>query len=128
MPQVRYAPGALRGLQRLHELLKPRNPAAARRAGETIREAVQVLGHHPGLGRPIEDMPDEYREWVIKFGDSGYLARYRMDDDIVTILAVRHQKEAGYCSRVGIKVIDKLTLLNYANNQQTGSYGSHTCT
>ncbi len=96
MPQVRYAPGALRDLQRLHEFLKLRNPTAARRAGETIRETVQVLGHQPGLGRPIEDMPDEYREWVIKYGDSGYLARYRMDDDIVTILAVRHQKEAGY--------------------------------
>ena len=57
---------------------------------------MQALGHQPGLGRPIEDMPDEYLEWVIKFGDSGYLTRYRMDDDIVTILAVRHQKEAGY--------------------------------
>ncbi len=96
MPQVIYAPGALRDLQRLHEFLKPRNPAAARRASVIIREAVQVIAHQPGLGRPIEDMPDEYREWIIKFGDSGYLARYKMDGDIVTILAIRHQKEAGY--------------------------------
>ncbi|MDF2600648.1 MAG: hypothetical protein K0Q54_3471, partial [Methylobacterium brachiatum] len=29
-------------------------------------------------------------------GDSGYVARYRVDDDVVTILAVRHQKEAGF--------------------------------
>jgi plasmid stabilization system protein ParE len=41
-------------------------------------------------------MPDEYREWVIDFGDSGYVARYRIDADRATILAVRHQKELGW--------------------------------
>jgi plasmid stabilization system protein ParE len=44
------------------------------------------------IGRPIEDMSDEFREWVIDFGDSGYVARYRINTDEVTILAVRHQK------------------------------------
>lgn len=48
------------------------------------------------MGRLIEDFPEQYREWTIGFGDSGYLARYRFDGDAVTILAVRHQKEAGY--------------------------------
>ncbi|XXG19477.1 MAG: type II toxin-antitoxin system RelE/ParE family toxin [Ferrovum myxofaciens] len=41
-------------------------------------------------------MGHEYREWLIDFGDSGYVARYRFDGETVTILAVRHQKEAGY--------------------------------
>ena len=59
-------------------------------------KAVLVLGLQPQIGRPVEDMPDEYREWLIDFGDSGYVARYRFDGDSVTILAVRHQKEAGY--------------------------------
>ncbi|WP_447704811.1 type II toxin-antitoxin system RelE/ParE family toxin [Methylobacterium brachiatum] len=44
----------------------------------------------------IEDLPEQYRDWLIDFGDSGYVARYRVDDDVVTILAVRHQKEAGF--------------------------------
>jgi plasmid stabilization system protein ParE len=48
------------------------------------------------MGRPIEDLPEQYREWVIAFGDSGYVARYRIDGDVVTILAIRHQKEAGF--------------------------------
>jgi len=48
------------------------------------------------MGRLIEDLPEQYREWPIDFGDSGYVARYRLDGDTVTILAVRHQKEAGY--------------------------------
>ena len=96
MPQVKYAPGAIRDLQRLRDFLRPKNPDAAKRAAEAIIKALKVLGYQPQIGRPIEDMPDEYREWVISFGDSGYVARYRFDGKEVTILAVRHQKEVGY--------------------------------
>ena len=96
MPQVRFSPLAIRDLERLREFLRPKSPIAAKRAGEVIVKAVQVLGLQPKLGRPIEDMPDEFREWIIDFGDSGYVARYRIDSDAVTILAVRHQKEVGY--------------------------------
>lgn len=59
-------------------------------------KALQVLGLQPQIGRPIEDMPDQYREWIINFGDSGYVVRYRLDVEAVTILAIRHQKEIGY--------------------------------
>lgn len=96
MPQVRFAPPAIRDLERLREFLRPKSPIAAKKAGEVIVKAVQVLGLQPQLGRPIEDMPDEFREWIIDFGDSGYVARYRIDTDAVTILAVRHQKEVGF--------------------------------
>ncbi|QHD70516.1 type II toxin-antitoxin system RelE/ParE family toxin [Sphingobium yanoikuyae] len=40
--------------------------------------------------------PPEYREKLIAFGNSGYVALYRLDGDVVAILAVRHQKESGY--------------------------------
>ena len=30
------------------------------------------------------------------FGDSGYLARYRLEGETVVILALRHQREAGF--------------------------------
>jgi len=96
MPQVIYAPGAIRDLQRLRECLRPKNLVAAKRAADTIIKALQVLGLQPQIGRPVEDMPDQFREWVVDFGDSGYVARYRFDGEAVTILAVRHQKEVGY--------------------------------
>ena len=96
MPQVRYAPEAIRDLQRLREFLRPLNPASAKRASERIRNSLQVLGHQPHIGRPIEELPDEFREWVIEFSDNGYLVRYRIDADSVTILSMRHQKEAGF--------------------------------
>lgn len=96
MSRLIWSQPALLDVQRLYRFLAPRNPNAARRAVKAIRQGVKVLGQQPGIGRPIEDMPDEFREWIIDFGDSGYVARYRLDPGVVTILAVRHQKEAGY--------------------------------
>ena len=97
MPQVIFAPAAIRDLQRLRDFLRPKSADAALRAGESIRQGVKILGAHPSLGRMAEDdLPDAFREWLIDFGDSGYVVRYRINDDTVTILAIRHQKEAGY--------------------------------
>ena len=49
------------------------------------------------MGRPIDDQP-ELRELVIGFGEAGYVALYRYvaREQAVFVLAVRHQKEAGY--------------------------------
>ncbi|MFZ5485882.1 MAG: type II toxin-antitoxin system RelE/ParE family toxin [Pseudomonadota bacterium] len=96
MPRLIWTPPALRDVQRLYRFLAPKNLDAAKRAVKAIRRAVQVLEQQPGLGRPVEDMPEEFREWIIDFGDSGYVARYRIGQDAVTILAVRHQKEVGF--------------------------------
>lgn len=96
MSRLIWSPRALLDVQRLYRFLAGKNVDAAKRAIMTVRQAVKVLGHQPGIGRPIEDMPDEFREWVIDFGDSGYVARYRIDSDAITILAVRHQKEVGF--------------------------------
>lgn len=96
MPRLIWTPPALRDVQRLYRFLAPKNLDAAKRAVKAIRRAVQVLEQQPGLGRPVEDIPEEFREWIIDFGDSGYVARYRIGQDAVTILAVRHQKEVGF--------------------------------
>ncbi len=66
------------------------------RAGETITKAIGLLGQQPHIGRPIKNMPTEYREWPIDFGDSGYVVLYRLTSGGLPILAVRHQREAGY--------------------------------
>ena len=96
MPRLIWSPSALRDVQRLYRFLATKNPDAARRAVKAMRAEVEVLALQPAIGRPIEDLPEAFREWVIDFGDSGYVARYRIDADVVTILAVRHQKEAGF--------------------------------
>ena len=83
-------------MQRLYRFLAGRNTDAARRAIKAIRESVKVLARQPGIGRPVEDMEPEYREWIIDFGDSGYVALYRYDGETAVIPAVRHQRETGY--------------------------------
>ena len=98
MPQVTLSANALRNLDRLLIFLKPKNPAATRRAAQAIKKTLKLLADNPEMGRVIEDMPEDYREVVIEFGKSGYLARYRFDsdEDIVVILAIRHQRELDY--------------------------------
>lgn len=96
MPQVRFSSTALNDLQRLRDFLRLRNPAAAKRAAAAITQAIQLLGQHPQIGRPAEEMDIEYRELPIDFGDSGYIALYRYEDDLVIVLSLRHQKEVGY--------------------------------
>jgi len=97
MPQVRFAPTALRDLERLRDFLRPKSLDVATRAAIAIKKAVQALGQHPNIGRPVETLEAEYRELLIEFGDSGYIALYRYDDgDFLTVLAIRHQKEVGY--------------------------------
>lgn len=93
MPQLIWSPQALLDVQRLYRFLAPKNLDAARRAVKAIRQGVKVLSLQPGVGRPVEDMDDEFRDWIIDFGGSGYVARYRVDPQYITILAVRHQKE-----------------------------------
>lgn len=96
MPQVIFSPSAIRDLQRLRDFLRPKDADAARRAAEAIWQGVKVLGAHPRIGRMVDELPEQYREWPIDFGNSGYIALYRIDDNTITILAVRHKKEAGY--------------------------------
>jgi len=95
MPRLIWTPSALLDVQRLYRFLVVKNPDAARRAVKAIRQGVKVLEQQPKVGRPVEEMDNEYRDWIIDFGDSGYVARYRVDPQFVSVLAVGHQKEVG---------------------------------
>ena len=96
MPRLRWSRPALLDVARLHSFLASKSPDAARRAVKAIRQGVKVLGQYPEIGRPIEDLPPEFREWVIEFGQGAYVALYRYDGRQIVILAVRHGREAGY--------------------------------
>jgi len=91
-----WTPPALRDVKRLYNFPAAKNRTAEERAIQTIRQSMQTLAAHPEIGRPIDDMPPEFREWIIQFGDSGYVRLYHYDGEQVAILAMRHGKEAGY--------------------------------
>lgn len=96
MPRLIWSPPALADVQRLYRSLAIKDVDSARRAMKTLRAGVKILAHQPEIGRPVDDMDPMFREWLINFGTSGYIALYRFDGETATILAVRHQKEAGY--------------------------------
>lgn len=55
-----------------------------------------MLAMHPEIGRLVEEMAPEFREWVIEFGQGAYVALYHYDGSEIVIVAVRHGREAGY--------------------------------
>ncbi len=96
MPQLIWSPAALRDVDRLHRFLVEKNASAAREAIKAVRTHINILAEQPAAGRPAEHMDPEFREWIIPFGGSGYIALYRLEGEKVVILAVHHQREAGY--------------------------------
>lgn len=95
MARVIYSRRAFDDLDRLAEFVADQGAAAATAVIDLIAEAVELLVHHPEIGRPAEH---GLRELVISRGKTGYVALYDFDDvnDLVIILAIRAQREAGY--------------------------------
>ena len=97
MARLIYSARALDDLERVTDFLVDTDPAAAAVTVDLIAEAVAILAHHPLIGRPAEH---GLRELVISRGRTGYVALYSFEtaQECVLILAVRHQREAGYWS------------------------------
>jgi addiction module RelE/StbE family toxin len=90
-----YSEQALSDLERLADFFLDADPAAASETIGLIEEAVQILRRHPMMGRPVEH---GLRELAISRGRTGYLALYSIEQEAgaILILAIRHQREAGY--------------------------------
>ena len=98
MARLIYSERALGDLERLTDFLVDTDAAAAAETVLLIEEAVGVLRRHPQIGRPVES---GLRELVISRGRTGYVALYSFEaaQDAVLILAIRHQREAGYANQ-----------------------------
>lgn len=105
---MRYTREAREDLKRLYGFLLEQDWHAAQRALETIRRATALLQDFPFTCRKVDDANPFLRELVISFGEAGYVALFEIEGEIegdaraeqrlryVTILAVRHQREADY--------------------------------
>jgi toxin ParE1/3/4 len=95
MARVQITTRALDDLERLFDFLAEHNPKLARERMLSVRRAFDLLADHPLLGR---EAGDGRRELILARGKFGYVAKYRWvaAEDVVLILAVRHQLEAGY--------------------------------
>ncbi len=95
MAEVVYSRHAFSDLERLADFLSQDASKAALAAIDVIRDGIDILGRHPLVGRPCEE---GLRELLISYGKSGYVALYSYErkEDVVWVLAIRHQREAGY--------------------------------
>jgi addiction module RelE/StbE family toxin len=95
LARLTYTRKALADIEALTNFLAEREPSAAAETASLVSEAISILAGHPLIGRPVEQ---GLRELVISRGRTGYVAlyRFRESDDVVTILSIRHQREAGY--------------------------------
>lgn len=98
MAEVIVSRNADADLNRLVDFLILEEPVAALQTYNLLAGALEVLRTYPSIGRPVDGI---LRELVISHGGTGYLALYEYDAlaDQVVILALRHQREAGYLER-----------------------------
>lgn len=95
MARVEITREALADFERLFDFLAEHDPRQARARMLSVRQALALLADHPLLGHEAED---GRRELVLSRGRHGYIAKYRWlpAEEVVLVLAVRHQREAGF--------------------------------
>lgn len=98
MARVELAPEVAEDFDRILDHLVTQQAAdPVQRIGEIVA-ALDVLEQNPMIGRPE---PDGKRELVIGRRSAAYVALYRYvpEMDIIFVLAIRSQREAGYADR-----------------------------
>jgi toxin ParE1/3/4 len=98
MTRIEFAPEVAGDFERvLDHLVQHRVDDAASRIQDIV-SAIDTLERNPMIGRPAGP---HNRELVIGRGARGYLALYRYiaEIDILFVLAVRRQSEAGYADQ-----------------------------
>ena len=95
--KVRFTPEAELDLMRLYDFLLEKDLAAAERALEAIKAAVELLRFSPfSCRKTLTDNPF-LRELVVPFGSAGYVALFEIESgNTVSVLALRHQREEDY--------------------------------
>ena len=96
--RVRLTAEALEDLDRLYDFLVKLDLDAAERALAAIERAFELLTYSPfSCRKALLQKSPRWREILIPFGHSGYVALFEIDDDqTVTVTAVRHQREEDY--------------------------------
>lgn len=98
--RVRFTEEAHEDLDRLYDFLLQQTDGGfgvAERALQAIRDGITVLQLAPYSCRKATPGDPFLRELVIGCGASGYVALFDIEGDaVVTVLAVRHQREDDY--------------------------------
>jgi len=93
MPRIIYTPAAISDLVRLAKFLSTKDKLVAKRAISIIRSEIEKASILPDRYRPVPDLM-HFREIIIDFGSSGYIARFRYEQGgDIFIVRIKHQLE-----------------------------------
>ena len=94
---VRYTKNAKEDIITLYQFLLNQDVEAAKQAFNAISKITEFLQEFPFSCRKSDEQNPFLREVIIPFGSSGYVALFEIENNnTVTILAVRHQREIDY--------------------------------
>ena len=95
MTRIELAPEVFDDFDRFFDHIAQYDPGSAPERIVAIVDAIQILGHSPQIGRPVQGGK---RELVIGRAARGYVALYHYIEamDTVFVLAVRSQREVGF--------------------------------
>jgi len=95
--RVRFTKEAKEDIERLYSFPLDKDLLVARRAKSTIKKGIEFLKDFPFSCRKATSENPFLREMLISFDNSGYVVLFEIEDnEIVTILAIRHQLESDY--------------------------------
>lgn len=95
--RVRFTITARDDLRRLYAFMLQQDVSAAKRALVTIKKSISLLEDFPFTCRKAGADNPFIRELLISFGSTGYVALFEIENNnTVTILAIRHQREDDY--------------------------------
>jgi plasmid stabilization system protein ParE len=95
LAKIGFSAPALEDFERVVDVYTKDDPHLAAQQVAAIRSGVEILAHHPFVGRVVRH---GLRELVISRGKTGFLVLYRFlpRQDTVRILRIRHQRELRY--------------------------------
>lgn len=94
MPQITLTKRAQIDLERLRAFLASNSPTASKKSAKVLKNALELISRQPRIGKAYTE-PNQF-DLIINFGTSGYIIRYELQQELILILAVRHQREVGF--------------------------------
>lgn len=94
--KIEFMPYAIECINKIYTFLEKNDKEAAKNIAKTILNKIKILEKFPNLGRSSIELEPEQREIIVPFGATGYVILYTLQDNVIFILSVRHQKEVGY--------------------------------
>lgn len=94
---IRFTRSSRDDLKRLYLFLYKHDKISAKHARDNIYKAIDTLKIFPFTCRKVQTNNPFLRELIIPFGNNGYIALFEIEENnVITILALRHQREDDY--------------------------------